>query len=190
MGIPPARYVLASAALVVSAALWTPETSTAQTRPQTPPVFRSGTDIVEVDVVVHGKDGTFVGDLSADDFIVEENGQPQPIQQFYLHLPDGAHHAGPRSSPGGSAFGVPDQVTRAPRVFVVVFDDEHLTPTGFRRTQAAAQSLFSRHFRSGDVGGVVYHGRMAQDRLTTDREVLLQAVRNAKPNTNKNHSSV
>jgi hypothetical protein len=78
-----------SAGIVASAALWAAAALIAQgpqNPPQPPPVFRGGTDLVEVDVVVHGKDGAFVSDLSAADFVVEESGAAQPIQQFYLHL--------------------------------------------------------------------------------------------------------
>src|SRR5689334_13962429 len=144
---------------------------------QPPPVFRGGTDLVEVDVVVHGRNGEFVGDLSSDDFVVEEHGRIQPIEQFYLHLTNGISRQAPsvRSYSGEAPARDPNE----PRVFVVVFDDEHLTPAGFKRTQAAAQSLFSQSFRNGDIGGVVTRGRMTNDRLTTSREELLRSVKDA-----------
>src|SRR6185503_15835491 len=122
-----------------------------QTAPP-PPVFRSASELVEVDVVVHDKDGRFVSDLAPGDFEIREQGEPQPIQQFYLHI----------TSSGGAAGAVPGIASNASvasgsarRTFVVVFDDAHMTPGGFKRTQAAAVSLFSQHFRSGDVGGVM-----------------------------------
>jgi len=181
-----------SAVIAAAAALWAAAALTAQAPqnpPQVPPVFRGGTDLVEVDVVVHGKDGAFVSDLSAADFVVEESGAAQPIQQFYLHLATQSSWA-TAPAPGGGATttsaGAAGVQAPPQRVFVVVFDDEHLTPSGFKRTQAAAQLLFTQQFRSGDVGGVVTHGQMAKNRLTTDREDLLKAVRDAKPNTVKN----
>ena len=151
---------------------------------QQPTVFRARADLVEVDVVVHGKDGSFVGDLSAGDFVVEEDGRPQPIEQFYLHLGGAIASQQPATPRNGEAVTFP--AAAAPRVFVVVFDDEHLTPAGFKRTQAAARSLFSEHFRSGDVGGVVSRGRMANDRLSSDREEILRAVKDAQPDPIKN----
>jgi VWFA-related protein len=150
---------------------------------QPPPVFRAGTDLVEVDVVVHGKSGEFVSDLSADDFTIEEAGQAQVIQQFYLHVTDAAGlppGAAPRLLGGSPA------TADAARTFVVVFDAAHLTPGGFKRTQSAAQTLFSREFRSGDLGGIVADGRMVNGRLTTDRDELLKAVKDAKPTSSKN----
>jgi VWFA-related protein len=177
-----------SAVIVASAALWAAAALTAQgpqNPPQAPPVFRGGTDLVEVDVVVHGKDGAFVSDLSAADFVVEEGGAAQPIQQFYLHLATQSSWATAPAADGGATTTSGGIAAPPQRVFVVVFDDEHLTPSGFKRTQAAAQSLFIQQFRSGDVGGVVTRGQIAKSRLTTDREELLKAVKEAKPNTNK-----
>ena len=46
--------------------------------------FRSGTALVEVDIIVKDKDGHFVSGLTADDFEVLEEGRPQQIQHFYL----------------------------------------------------------------------------------------------------------
>ena len=71
-------------------------------------------------------------------------------------------------------------------VFVVIFDDEHLTPGGFKRVQAAAEALFAEEFRQGDVGGVVADGKTVNGRLTTDREELLRAVRATHPNSKAN----
>lgn len=164
------RARLAAIALLVSIAV------SAQ---QLPTVFRSAIDLVEVDVVVYDKDGRFVGDLTPDDFTIEEAGKAREIEQFYLH-------AGGRIMPG--AAGAPSDATTGrttSRVFIVVFDDVHLTSSGFKRTQAAALALFSQQFRPGDIGGVVIRGRMVSDRLTSDREELLKAVKNAKPDATK-----
>ena len=54
--------------------------------PQTPapPVFRAGTDLVEVDVITRDKSGLFVSDLALDDFELREDGKLYPGQQVYL----------------------------------------------------------------------------------------------------------
>jgi hypothetical protein len=51
-----------------------------------PPVFRAGTDLVEVDVIARDKNGLFVSDLALDDFELQEDGKPYPVQQAYLRL--------------------------------------------------------------------------------------------------------
>jgi len=172
-----------SAAITVTVAALGAVSAVRAQNPQQPPLFRGGTDLVEVDVVVHGKNGMFVGDLSSDDFVVEEQGRVQPIEQLYLHLTNGISRQAPsvQSYTGDTAA----RDRNEPRVFVVVFDDEHLTPAGFKRTQAAAQSLFTQSFRTGDIGGVVTRGRMTNDRLTSNREELLRTVKDAKPSTDK-----
>ena len=53
-------------------------------------------------------------------------------------------------------------------------------------SQAAAQLLFTKQFRNGDVGALSRVDRWHYNRLTTEREDLLKAVKDAKPNTNKN----
>ena len=49
---------------------------------QTPAVFRSETNYVEVDVVVTDRQGRYVGDLAVTDFDVAELGKPQKIVTF------------------------------------------------------------------------------------------------------------
>src|SRR5262249_29833127 len=147
-----------------------------------PPVFRAGTDLVEVDVVVHDRSGKFVSDLSTNDFVIEEAGRPQQIEQFYLHVAD-ANTWAPTAPPTAGAAATPIRSTS--RVFLAVFDDAHLTPGGFKRTQAAVLTFFSQQFRPGDIGGVVTGGRLAKNRFTSDREELLKAIKEAKPNSEK-----
>ena len=116
---------------------------------QQPQVFRTGVDIVEVDVVVYDKTGAFVADLAMDDFEVQENGAPQRVEQLYLHLRSSPPTNGARagsSSPSSLA-----QPATARRTFVVVFDSDHMTPGGFKRTQQAALSPRSRLSRPAPV---------------------------------------
>ncbi len=158
-----------------------------QQAPQPPLGFRSATDVVEVDVVVHDKAGRFVADLKPEDFDVREEGRPQKIELFYVAGSGAASAAAAPASAGGA----PTSHVAAPplstsRVFVVVFDDDHLTPGGFKRVQAAARTLFEKHFQDGDIGGVLIRGQMVNKRLTSDREELLQAVRSAKPSSKAN----
>jgi VWFA-related protein len=49
---------------------------------QTPPVFRSATSIVSVDVIVRDASGNIVKGLTAADFTVLEDGKPQKIETF------------------------------------------------------------------------------------------------------------
>jgi VWFA-related protein len=143
---------------------------------QQPPAFRARTDLVEVDVVVHDKDGRFVDDLSLADFEVREDGTAQRLEQIYLR---GASPSGTTARPSSSPS---IEVQPAARhIFVFVFDDLHMTANGFKRSQAAAATLFEKQFRDGDIGGVAIGGRIAGSQLTTDRAELVKAVAGAKP---------
>jgi VWFA-related protein len=157
--------------------------ATAQSQVQ-PPTFRAATDIVEVDVVVQDRQGRFVTDLSPGDFAVSEEGAAQRVTLFYL-VESGIARAQALPAPEGPA-GASAPAPRTPRFFIVYFDDAHLTPGGFKRVQAAALTLFSKEFKPGDIGAVVYNGAMANGRLTSDREELVKAIKNAKPNSAKN----
>jgi len=155
--------------------------STAAQQSAQPPTFRAAADIVEVDVVVQDKSGRFIGDLTARDFTLREEGAPQQIDLFYIV------NGSTRLSPPSAGDGVrPAAMRSAPRVFIAFFDDQHLTPAGFKRVQAAATELFSKHFKDGDVGGVVVNQAMVNNRLTTVREELIKAVRDAKTSARSN----
>src|SRR5438477_803177 len=72
------------------------------------------------------------------------------------------------------------QASRYPRTFIIVFDEERLSPAALRRAQAVAVNLFTRVFQPGDAGGVVVNGELAGSRLQSDRIVLTDAVRRAR----------
>jgi len=176
-----ARHVILALAASAPLLAQAPATPAAQ-----PPAFRAGTDLVEVEVITRDKNGLFVSDLALDDFELREDGKPYPVQQVYLRVagPKGWDEALRGSSAGASPAARPSAPpdAAARRIFVIVFDDAHLSPGGFKRTQAAALTLFQSQLRDGDVGGVVSNGRMANGRLTSDRAELIKAVKDAKPN--------
>jgi VWFA-related protein len=146
------------------------------------PPFRSSIDLIEVDVIVQDKAGHFINDLKREDFDLRDSGTSQRIDVFYVV--DASTTAGltdkpapPDSAPAGSVRSKPKHV------FVAFFDDDQLTPAGFKRVQSAALALFAKQFQEGDAGGVVRNGQMANNRLTTSREELIKSVRDASPNS-------
>lgn len=149
--------------------------------PQPPPTFRSTTDLVEVDVLVHDRGGNAVADLTQADFDLREDGKAQLVQQFYLVHGAAVVNSTARSGSEASAVTRPAPSAPTQRTFIAVFDTDHLTPGGFKRVQAAASTLFGKEFQPGDIGGVVTNGSVANGRLTSNREELLAAIKAAKP---------
>jgi VWFA-related protein len=170
------------ALVALSAATAAAQTTLSSQPPQT---FRTGTLLVEVDTIVTDGKGQFVTGLTADDFEVLEDGKPQKIERVYVvtgtsvSMVSSAPAAQPASEPPAAAIAVP--ATAPPRVFVLLFDQEHLQEGAFKRLRDAAIEFLTNEFKPGDAGGVVIGNTMVGNQLTTDREALLAAVRNAKP---------
>lgn len=141
------------------------------------PLFRSGTELVQVDAIVQDGDDKFVSGLAADDFEVREDGKAQSIQLFYLVT--GPSSLVPRAVVPDGTLRAPDQTAR--RLFTLVFDQDHLSFEAFRNVQKASIGFLQEHFRPGDIGGVVLEGTMANGRLTTVRRELLDAIAQARP---------
>jgi VWFA-related protein len=141
--------------------------------------FRSGAQIVEVDVRVLGKDGRFVTDLGVPDFEITEDGVPQKIQSVVLI---GAAASASRPDLSAPAASVPSAplTPRTVQTWLFVFDTGHLTAGPLQRAREAVVKFIGEKFRDGDLGGVVVDGKMANNRLTSDREELRKAAAEVK----------
>ena len=95
---------------------------------QPTPTFRTGTSIVRVDVSVWGKADAAIADLTADDFVVQEDDVPQRIETFQFVKLDGQRPAGDedsleiRSPEHGEAEAAREDV----RLFAVFLDEYHV----------------------------------------------------------------
>jgi VWFA-related protein len=150
---------------------------------QPPPQFKSGVNIVEVDVRVFDKDGRFVADLTLQDFEVLERGDPQRIDAVYSVGTASAPDAVPAISEAAPASDVaPAALPASPQTWVFLFDLNHLTPGGgFDRAREAVETFIRDRFREGDMAGILAGDRMIGNRLTSNREELLEAVKSVKP---------
>ena len=147
------------------------------------PTFKSGTQVVEVDVRVFDNDGRFMTDLKPGDFVIKENGVPQQIVDLTLvgTSPTRAN-PNPEPEPSNRTPAPPRLRTAEPAgagasaTWIFVFDTPHLSLNGLHYTQKAVADFIDSRFHQGDLGGIVFDGKMANSRLTTDREQLLAAV--------------
>lgn len=160
----------------------------AQQPEQQPPTFKSGVQIVEVDVRVFDKDGRFVTDLTRDDFELLENGTPQKIDAMYLVGAPSPEPRLPAVTPGAEA-GAPSPEPQAPspaapQTWIFFFDLNHLTPGGgFDRARKAVEDFIGQRFKDGDLAGILAGDKMINNRLTSVRQELLDAVKSVKPRT-------
>ena len=102
----------------------------AQQQPQQPPTFKTGAELVRVDVTVTDRGGKPVTGLQAEDFIVFEDGVPQKIQTFQLIEYNGEH--GPNEDLTltiGTRDNRNDELARDDvRLLLVFWDEYHIRP--------------------------------------------------------------
>ena len=143
------------------------------------PRFKTKTDVVQVDVGVVDEQGRPVLDLGAEDFVLDEDGVGQKIEE----LQSGPALDGAASEPWLAAR-VSTNVgpTTVPRrTFVVVFDDIHLSEAGAARARAAAAAFLKGLGRGDEVGVVSTGGALwCSGRIDRDREGLLAALQRLK----------
>ncbi|HEY2431102.1 MAG TPA: VWA domain-containing protein [Vicinamibacterales bacterium] len=140
------------------------------------PTFKSTTELVEVDAIVLDRNGNFVRDLTPEQVTIYENGKPQQIQQFFMVTRDAAT--------GDAA--VPSEYSAlaesgAHRIFVMMFDEAHLSNDALMRVKDGAAAFLRDMFAPGDAGGVFLNGGMYRGRLTVDRGELLGGIRAVQP---------
>ncbi len=181
--------------LPLGAALLASSVSAQQPPPQQPPGFRSGVQVVEVDVRVFDKDGRFVTTLTRDDFEILEDGVPQQLVAVSLvdapaaAAPGVEQAAAPPPAVGQTSNRQPATSNR--HTWVFFFDLNHLTPGGgFDRARAAAADFIRDRFRDGDLAGVVAGSSLVNNRLTTVREELVAAVNGLKPGTGSRNRQI
>ena len=153
-----------------------------QTPQQPPPAFKSGVQLVEVDVRVFDASDRFVADLTRDDFELLESGAAQKIDAMYLV---GVNAPPASADPSAILPSPPASPATAPtsrQTWIFFFDLNHLTPGGgFDRARKAVETFVGERFTDGDLAGVLAGDKMVNNRLTSVRQELLDAVKQVKP---------
>ena len=139
------------------------------------PTFRTGVDIVEMDVTVLDQDRRPVKGLSADDFTVVERGQPQPIVAFSaIDVPPPATYTAPwmRDAPIDV---VSNEENR--RLVTIVMDDAYteFNPDTARRARQIARNAIDE-LGAGDLAAVIFTNLGRRQNFTSDRTRLLAAI--------------
>ena len=143
-------------------------------------VFRTGVTLVTTDVIVRDDNGIFLADLTKDDFVVYEDGQPQDIAS--LVLVHGGRVYNQLVPPPPSREGIILPAARpvndtAGRIFVIFVDDLHLETSKTPRARQVFEQLADTLIHEGDLFGVVSTGPSSISiDMTYDRSILYQVA--------------
>jgi VWFA-related protein len=121
--------------------------ATPPTGPAPQPTFPARSALVRIDAVVLDRDGRPVEGLRAADFELLEDGRPQPIESFEAVVVRG------KQADTAAEVPVPRPTRRAPSegaLFVVFYDDLHLTPRHTVPARDALRRLLAEGTRPGD----------------------------------------
>ncbi|MBN2318412.1 MAG: tetratricopeptide repeat protein [Acidobacteria bacterium] len=153
-----------------------------------PKIFRVDVNIVQVDAVVTDKEGRPVIDLTAEDFIVLQDGKPQEITNFSLVrlqplvIPRSAMQKSPQESRGAL---LPPPQTPVPltpeevrRVVALVVDDLGLSFSNMVRSREAIRKWIDEEMQPGDLVAVITTGlgMGGLQQFTGDRRILHEAI--------------
>jgi VWFA-related protein len=145
-----------------------------------PPTFKSGVNVVEVDVVVTDKSGRPVRGLRQDDFEIFEDGKPVDIMTFtVVDVPEAPASAGiPPADRSGTAFASNDQPHDG-RVILIVLDDYHVALNAGRISvsKSIARRLVERLGPSDHAGVIGTSSRnVVPVEFTADKARLIEAI--------------
>lgn len=143
------------------------------------PLFRSGITLMTAVVIPRDRSGAFLADLTAQDFLVFEDDQPQQVVSLVRVLGGRASDqlAPPLRLPGGLVLPPPAPpraaADAAGRLFVILVDDLNIEAGLTPRTRMVFEQLAENVIREGDRFGIVSTGpsAIAID-LTNDRSLL------------------
>jgi VWFA-related protein len=124
----------------------------AQGRADTPPLFRAGVSLVQLDAVVTDKRGRHVTTLGPSDFEVWQDGRRQPVTAVaYLRIDEPTFVAEGDQPVGVSALRPRD----ARRIVALVVDDARMSFTSLYHTRRALHAFIDRHLAPDDLACLV-----------------------------------
>jgi VWFA-related protein len=171
------RIGLLTAALFAVTLHASPQTSQVQPPPQPPPVFRAGTNLVQVDAIVTDPDGHPLVELTAADFELQDDGKPMTIDRVRVL---GAEDYSGDSTP--APIRTHDDEEREAsrddvRVYAIMLDDYHVQRMEELRVIEPLLA-FVRQLPPTDLVAVYYPLDSVTDvAFTRDREAVFKAIR-------------
>jgi VWFA-related protein len=127
-----------------------------ETQDPAQPTFRADINFVRVDVIVTDRKGEPVEDLTAADFEVLEDGEPQDIESFQLFEIDQITETTP-NRPIRSTFDEESEAQRPDvRLFGIFLDDYHVRRGNAMRTRQFLADFVRRTIAPQDMVGIMY----------------------------------
>src|SRR5258706_5744182 len=156
---------------------------------QGPDVIRVNTALVQTDVMVFDKQGSFVDGLKRDQFVLKIDGKPRDIS-FFERIVAGSRNeeAQIAVARGTSSAGVrpgdrgPLPLDRGRTVFFFI-DDLHLSPGSNKQTRTMLQRFVDREMGQNDEAAIASaSGQIGfLQQLTNDKRVLKAATGRLSP---------
>lgn len=125
----------------------------AQAPSQTPtsdrPVFRAGVDVVRLDIRVTDESGKPISNLRPDEVEVIDSGTKEPVVLFQHIAPAGRSNSEARQRTVAAEISTNQGAPRG-QLYVLVFDQDHITSGAEQRVRQAAESFLRRRFTPED----------------------------------------
>lgn len=181
MTLPQVRSALIAIVVAIGLASPVAQQATQEQQPQRP-VFRTGANVVRVDVTVTTRKGEPATDLTREDFSLSEDGKPQTIDSFQFVRSDGTptddRALEIRSPTHAAAEAARDDV----RTFLIFWDEYHIGQfIPATRGREALMEFVRTAFGPTDLVGIMDQLTTVDSiRFTRDRMALAEQVRTLK----------
>jgi VWFA-related protein len=148
------------------------------------PTFRTGTNLVRVDVVATEKSGRPVMDLGAEDFEVSEDGKRQRIEAFsLLRIEHGLTADVPINL---TALNEEEAARDDVRVLAIFLDDYHVSTRGSSVVSEQLARFVEDELAPSDMIGVMHPQTALDDvRINRNHDEVVRALRNFSGRTNR-----
>lgn len=146
------RTILLSALAVVAAAALSAKSSQetqGASSTQNPPVFRTGVELVRLDVRITGENGRPIPDITASEVAIFEAGERRPVLLFQHIVQPIGNYAEAAQRTIASEVSTNQGAPRG-HVYVLVFDVSHITAGNEQRARQAAERFLRNRVRPGD----------------------------------------
>jgi VWFA-related protein len=148
--------------------------------PDQQPVFRAGINFVRVDVIVTDSSGNPVGDLTAEDFEVVEDGRLQKIETFKLVQLDGGRVAAAVEAPRPIRSDFDEEAEAARddvRLFAIFLDDYHVRRGSSMAVRKQLADFVATQLGPSDMIGLMYPlESLGSVRMTRDHAAVARGI--------------